>query len=720
VQPARFLSGLGLALLALWAPVGAQAPPILNDYGNVGLIELPSARTLPEGHAAVGAARIPPYRHGFFTLAPLPRLEATLRYTDDDTRGAGGEEVNLLTGDLKLLLNRESAWLPQLALGARSLAGDRRFSGEYLVASKRFGLFDLTLGVGWGRFAGRGTLPNPLRLVDDYFALERDFTGGTDRTRLREAFTGRRIGLFGGLSVQLPVPGLRALIEVTPDDFAPERARDPDLSVGVPVNVGAEWRALIEVTPDDFAPERARDPDLSVGVPVNVGAEWRPLPGLAIGAAVEQGSRLMARVSLSGNPGALPTRPAPSPPPAIRSREDAAPADTPSALRAALLGAGVAVNAVALGGQRAEAWIDVPPGEPAARAIGRTARHLTALAPPQARAFAITVGDRGLPSATVTLARGDLERAGRHAGSAEEIWHDAVITPPQPPARRTAGLAPRFEIWGELRNELSLFDREQARLARISLLGDATVQPLPGLVFGAGARVNVADNLVAADPARDISDPVRSDRARFADAAPVRLERLYAAWLWSPRSLLQARIAAGYVEEAYAAAETEVLWRPDLRSRWAVSARSAVAWRREADSQFGLTGRTTLTGDVAVHYRMPLDGVDVRLSAGRRLAGDFGVRAEAARLFDNGIRIAAFGSAGEKVTGTDSRFSGGLTVSVPLQRLVPFAPRSRATARLAPLLRDAGQRLEAPLRLETVTRRTGFAEIARTWPRLLD
>ena len=52
--------------------------------------------------------------------------------------------------DLKVKIKKESYYFPEIVVGWNDLAGTGRFSGEYLVASKNFGDFDLTLGMGWG------------------------------------------------------------------------------------------------------------------------------------------------------------------------------------------------------------------------------------------------------------------------------------------------------------------------------------------------------------------------------------------------------------------------------------------------------------------------------------------------------------------------------------------------------------------------------------------
>src|SRR5439155_7962965 len=71
--------------------------------------------------------------------------------------------------DAKFRLWRESASVPEIALGLRDLAGTGLFSSEYLVGSKRFGAFDWHLGLGWGYLGGHGSLRNPFSVLSSKF-----------------------------------------------------------------------------------------------------------------------------------------------------------------------------------------------------------------------------------------------------------------------------------------------------------------------------------------------------------------------------------------------------------------------------------------------------------------------------------------------------------------------------------------------------------------------
>jgi hypothetical protein len=134
--------------------------------GGIGLLQTPTART------AAPPLRIPrglvPYTTGNVFVHPFDWLETGFRYTNISNRlyepaELSGNQANKDKGfDAKIRLTKESAYVPQLAVGIRDLAGTGLFSGEYVVGSKRTGPLDWSLGLGWGNVGGRGDLRNPL------------------------------------------------------------------------------------------------------------------------------------------------------------------------------------------------------------------------------------------------------------------------------------------------------------------------------------------------------------------------------------------------------------------------------------------------------------------------------------------------------------------------------------------------------------------------------
>ena len=676
-----------MAPLLAGPPAAAQHRlPSINNFGGAGLIEIPTAFMPEDGHVWFGASGgpRPGYRHAFAGFQALPWFEAALRHSDFATDGNG--RFDLLAADVKFRLRPESAHWPQLAFGARGLFGDGVLAGEYLVASRHFRWGEATLGLGWGRFAGRGLLPNPFRMFGGHFRDDRPIRRSSGVAGFEHLFTGEEIGVFGGASLRTPWRNLRFQFEYSSDDFAAERR----LSV-----------------------------DFDARVPVNVGLVWQPIDGVQLAAAFEQGDRAMLRLAFGGDPGRLPLQLPPGEPPSILARHDAPADDGPAAVADALANAGAGPTAVSLENRRIAVWIEAEPGWPASLGVGRSARTLTAAAPPFVTVFDITLGSGSFDLTSVSLIRGDLERAARHAGSAEEIWRNATLQPANaPPSDARIGLGLEADAWVELRGDLGLEAPEADTLVRWSLLTEAAVRHRSGLVFTGAARINLADNLVPPDFTERLIVPVRSDRVLFAEGPRVRLERSVVGHRWQPAPDLYAETTFGYLEEAYAGWRSEVLWRPFGR-RFAAGVESVQAFRRDPTSQWQLFPIVAETAHLNLYWRPPGTELTTQISAGRYLAGDVGATARMWRSFDNGLRIDAWGTLSNAGEG-DGVLAGGVELVVPLQRLVPILPRSRARLRLAPLLRDSGQRLDWPDDLYTLTDPASFEAVAGSWGQLLD
>ena len=108
------------------------------------------------------------------TYQVTPWLESSLRYTifnpDNPNRGNSGiDGLNDRSYSFKLRIKEESKFIPQISMGIHDFLGTGILSSEYLVASKRYGNIDLTLGLGWGRLSDRESFSNPLGILGDRY-----------------------------------------------------------------------------------------------------------------------------------------------------------------------------------------------------------------------------------------------------------------------------------------------------------------------------------------------------------------------------------------------------------------------------------------------------------------------------------------------------------------------------------------------------------------------
>ncbi|MEL3626768.1 YjbH domain-containing protein, partial [Escherichia coli] len=203
------------------APIG----PSQSDFGGVGLLQTPTARMAREGELSLNYRDNDQYRYYSASVQLFPWLETTLRYTDVRTRQyssveafSGDQTYKDKAFDLKLRLWEESYWLPQVAVGARDIGGTGLFDAEYLVASKAWGPFDFTLGLGWGYLGTSGNVKNPLCSASDKYCYRDNSykqAGSIDGSQM---FHGPA-SLFGGVEYQTPWQPLRLKLEYEGNNY---------------------------------------------------------------------------------------------------------------------------------------------------------------------------------------------------------------------------------------------------------------------------------------------------------------------------------------------------------------------------------------------------------------------------------------------------------------------------------------------------------------------
>ena len=253
--------------------------PSHNLFGITGNIDTPSAHVQPDGQLTLSTGYFGGFLRTTLSAQIFPGLEAAFRYSAlEDVAGLASNPSTLFdrSFDIKLQLSEETERWPAIAIGLQDFLGTGVYSSEYVVASKSFdagglGFFSISAGAGWGRFADRSGVPNPLRGLSDRFATRSADVGFGGEVSIGQFFRGRSIGFFGGVEWQTPIDGLRAKVEYSPDQFVPETSG-------------------------------GRNADLDIAVPINAGLEYRLSEGIEIGAYYLYGSEVGLRLSISGNP----------------------------------------------------------------------------------------------------------------------------------------------------------------------------------------------------------------------------------------------------------------------------------------------------------------------------------------------------------------------------------------------------------------------------------
>ncbi len=679
------------------APAKAQEEfePSGSSYGGVGLIESRNARMRADGVLEGGVSERRQRRFTFINWQALPWMEATFRLTDRLNGTTGRGTTTDRAFDVKFRVWTENDWRPALAIGVQDFIGTGIYSGEYIVGSKRFWGFDVSMGMGWGRLSTSADFPNPFGYGLSAFNTRPRNVGQGGLPNVTSLFRGPRVGIFGGVEwnvPEIPTPfgglsGLRVKVEYSSDRLRDERGGYPARTAGL--RGRAETR-------------------------FNAGLQWQN-DYVDVGAAFVHGTDAVVRISLRLDPQNPPNFRR-TPPPEMAPRPEPVAEysieSVATGLFPALRAAGFTPLALDIRGDEAVVTVAGGRYRALAQMAGRVARAAQPHLPASVERIRLVAERDGATVGRVVLLRGAMEEAAVGRGSAEEVYGTANLLPAMPESGGFRLPAPRFS-WGvEPRLKLQLGDPQQSLRYQLGIAAGGRVELGWGFSVAGAVQQTLAQNLDRGLPSNSVLPHVRSDFARYARSGTTSIPALYVERMWNPAPDVFARATAGLLEPMFAGVGGEVLWRPHNSS---LALGVDVNWvaQRQYRQRFSMLGYSTVTGHASLYWDTPWWNVYTVLRAGRYLAGDWGGTLEVGRRFDSGVEVGGF------VTRTNVSFSRfgegsfdkGIFVRIPFDLFGP-STRARAALNFRTVQRDGGQRLAVDNPLWEVSR-DGRAEAFR-------
>ncbi len=665
-----------LFLLVVFASRPVQSGPSMS--GQTGLVFMPSARIEDDGVLRFGASNADPYFVLWSSVTLLPRLELSGRFTTIDGLPAFGGTADFRDKafDAKLLLRRESTYVPSVSVGSQDFLGTRVFDAKFIVFNKRLFSLDVTIGYGQGRIDGAwgGIRYQPswsknIALVAEHDANDyRNDIGSMQSGAVRRQGGATyaleyRNGWFGG---QLAFQGSEAAINAFISIPLMKREFVPKIDEPAPFSGKRPQPQLYQqpsVKPEDFR-------------------------GL-LQALHYQGFKDI-RLSLDGN-----------------------------TLEASLTHTRITQ---------------------AGRVVGRAARTLLLLGPPEIKSIRIiyTDSDNGLPlfeyrfrnadvlqeyfdglvslqQLTSYMSVGYASKRGEKRSGPGSLSMSTLDLPvkalPLPPMYSDEGhvvifkdedpFLSRFEL---IPFNLRLFFNDPSGAYRYDTfsLVNYNKRISDSLFFNSAARLTLLENVSGVTQLSNSLLPhVRSDVAEYKKGDRFRLNTLLLSKYFFPKEHFYGRLSIGYYEEMFAGTGGQLLYLPE-NSRWAVDL--TVDWLRQREYQGGLgfSDYTTVSMLGSVHYRSPFLGLSATVRAGRFLAKDEGVRLQFSRQFRSGVEIGAWYTLtnGNDITGPgnpdDPYQDKGVFASIPLNSLLTWDNRANAKLSISPWTRDVGQMVTSP------------------------
>jgi hypothetical protein len=226
----------------------SAASLIRDNFGSVGMIEMPSARMAPDGEISAGASFFQNTQHYNFGFQMLPWLEASFRYSGLQHFDPNFPVYYDRSFALKARLWDETGTFPAVAIGINDVVGTGIYGSEYLVASKQFGPIDASLGIGWARLGNTNLIENPLGAAFPSFKHRVQYPDiSPGATSFNSLFHGPSVGLFGGVTWHTPIDQLSLIAEYSSDTYKVEAARG-NFRPRSQMNYGASYQLGDNVT----------------------------------------------------------------------------------------------------------------------------------------------------------------------------------------------------------------------------------------------------------------------------------------------------------------------------------------------------------------------------------------------------------------------------------------------------------------------------------------
>lgn len=670
---AIFVSGAVCAAESVIDPYG----PSQGDFGGVGLLQIPTARMAKTGEFSANYVDNDQYRRWSISAQPFDWFEATLRYTDVRTKkyspyeDFSGDQTYKDKGmDFKFRLWQESNYLPQVSVGFRDLMGTGLFDSEFLTASKRYGSFDFTIGIGWGNMAESGNIKNPFcEYKDSWCQRNAGYSGSGGKFEVDSLFHGPA-ALFGGVEYQTPWRPLRLKLEYDGNDYSKE-----------------------------FAGHISQDS------PWNVGAVYRVFENLDSHLSWQRGNTLMWGVTFRTNFNDL--KPAHIDQPRPIYQPDQVPAAMTD-VKWQTLTADLKKNA---GWQDTEFYtttnsVTVIGTQSKYRDESEAMKRASLLA---ANYFPGTVDELNvverkanfhlqetridLPSvrrANVVQVLGEEQHEKSTVQAAGKIQGESIYASERqafsysfdPDLTQSFGGAESFYMY-----QLGINANADWRINENN--------SLQGTLF-----VNLVNNYdefnYKAPPPDGAALPrVRTWIREYVDSSDVLLNNLQLTHMQPLSQDWYGQVYGGYLEMMYAGIGSEVLYRPYGKT-WAIGADANWVKQRDWNNTLKMADYDAMTGHVTAYWQLPfMSNVTAKVAVGQYLAGDKGATFDLSKRFDSGVILggyATFTNVSADKYGEGS-FTKGIYVTIPFDLMLIHPTTTKGTIGWVPLTRDGGQML---------------------------
>ena len=659
-----------------------------NTFGNIGLIQTPNARLSDDGSFSFGMSSEDPYNRIYSRMQFFPWLEGTVRYTEGTYKPyyEGNEQTWKDKGiDFKFRILQESAKTPAIAIGLTDFGGTGAFGSEYIAASKMFGKFDLTLGLGYGQLNGKNHINNPFKIISDSFdsRTKRNQLGG--KLNLGRFFSGESASFFGGVEYHTPIDNLNLKLEYDSSDYS---------AISGKKYIFNQDSDLIKI-------------DSEINFSLNYVYEINEREKATFSLGYVRGNTIYANVNIETNiqdpivekfpiVGEKLKKSTLNPYDKLNPKWKKYASDS---IIWQLGNQGFATQELIFNDDEIIAELSQGRFLKPIHFIDIAARVISMSAPKNIKKITIVNVDHGLETLRASIdkeklisivSEGPLKESDIEISHQTEIKENASIV-------ANDFLYPNF-FW-EIKPHLTgtIQHQEKFYFWQLEALLHAEYSIKRGLYLTTDIGINIDNNFDGYTyhvPDGQLHH-VRQDRRLYLTEGETGIRRLALDYNFRLNKNINARVSAGYLEWMFAGAGGEIIYMPDNKD-WAIGAELFYARQRDFNQRFSLQDYSTLTGYISYYRDLPFYDMRLKVNAGKFLGKDVGMLIDISRRFDTGARVGgmvALTDCDSQCVGEGS-FNKWIYFEFPMEMFyIQRTTRHKAGYTWSPLTKDAGAKL---------------------------
>lgn len=679
---------LGLTISTAMAQEGSRVYP--GNFGLPGIIDLPTARRLPDGEIVLTHQNHKYLFMNGISFQALPRLGMAFRYNGQGRGGVFAQgRVNWdRSFDAHISVVDESKYWPAISIGLRDFVGTGWYSSEYFVGTKSLGNSEITVGLGFGRLAGRNSFENPFGSLTSRFKNRQGSSnyGSQGGTLGNINWFQGDASTFYGFNYRI---GKKILVsaEYTSDLMLNESSY---MDIKSPWSFGASYKVNDYIT---LASQYLYESQISLTTHISVNPDRPPLPGGIELAPVPMRIRNHNWLDVDKN--------------------------NEKVIRNVLAADQFKIHDLRIGDNHV--WISVTNMKfrSNAQAVGRISSNLQRFTADTVKTARISFQQDGLQVGSYDV---DLNKVTTEQlkPTSFKIRNNS-ITSVNIEKREIKNNQQRFS-WGVgpyITHRLFNPDMPLSMEAGVELVGRYKLSS--GLKLSGSVRKSVLTNLT--DNLRLDSE---SELPRVHSSWPLydiagqsgHIHSLSLSYVKNLTPVLYGRAHAGLLEPFFAGIGGEILFKT-AKSPFAIGLDLHRVRMRDYDMRFDLRDYETTVGHVSIYY--DAGGIfDIEINAGRYLAGDVGASTTVSRKFGSGWEVGGYATLTDvpfDMFGEGS-FDKAIYVTVPIDWITSSPSLKKRSLTIRPITRDGGAQLASARSLYRLIEENQNASLKREYGRL--